>query len=92
MEIPRDFSELLALFNARRVEYVIVGAHAVAFHGAPRATGDLDILVRPGPENARRIMEALEAFGFGSVGVTASDFEAPGRVVQLGVTPVRVDL
>lgn len=92
MEIPRDFSELLALFNARSVEYVIVGAHALAFHGAPRATGDLDLLVKTDPVNARRIMGALEVFGFGSVGITATDFETPGRVVQLGITPVRVDL
>ncbi len=92
MEIPRDFSELLALFNARSVEYVIVGAYALAFHGAPRATGDLDLLVKTDPVNARRVVEALGAFGFGAVGITASDFEAPGRVVQLGVTPVRVDL
>ena len=92
MEIPRDFSELLALFNARGVEYVIVGAHALAFHGAPRATGDLDLLVKTDPANARRIMGALEVFGFGSVGITASDFETPGLVVQLGITPVRVDL
>lgn len=90
--IQKDFSELLALFNARNVEYVIVGAHALAFHGVPRFTGDLDIFVRPDAENARCVVEALHAFGFASVGITAGDFERPERVLQLGVPPVRVDI
>jgi len=92
MDVPRDFSELLALFNAHRVDYLIVGAHALAFHGAPRYTGDLDIWVRPDVENARRILQALDAFGFGSLGLTADDFTAPDKVIQLGTAPVRVDL
>lgn len=92
MDVPRDFSELLALFNAHHVDYLIVGAHALAFHGAPRYTGDLDILVRPDPENAGRILRALEEFGFGSLGLTAEDFTAPDNVIQLGRAPVRVDL
>jgi hypothetical protein len=92
MEAQSDFSELLALFNAHRVEYLIVGGHALAFHGAPRYTGDLDLLVRPTEENARRILSALSDFGFGDVGLGASDFNKPGAVVQLGVPPVRVDM
>ncbi|MBI3621185.1 MAG: hypothetical protein HY208_03250 [Nitrospirae bacterium] len=92
MDVPRDFSELLALFNAHHVDYLIVGAHALAYHGAPRYTGDLDILVRPDPENAGRILRALEEFGFGSLGLTAEDFTAPDNVIQLGRAPVRVDL
>jgi hypothetical protein len=92
MEVQQDFRELLRLFNAREVAYLIVGAHALAFHGAPRYTGDLDILIRPDKENARRVLAALSDFGFGSLGLTAEDFTAPGRVVQLGVPPVRVDI
>jgi len=92
MELQQDFRDLLVLFNAHRVEYMIVGAYALAFHGAPRYTGDLDIFVKPDEVNARRIMAALEEFGFGSVGLVAADFEAPDRVIQLGVPPVRVDI
>jgi len=92
MEVQQDFRDLLALFNAHHVEYIIVGAHALAYHGAPRYTGDMDILVRPHPENAKRIMEALDEFGFGSLGLVAQDFTAPDRVTQLGVAPVRIDI
>jgi hypothetical protein len=92
MDIHKDFSELLVLFNAHGVEYVVVGGYALAFHGSPRFTGDLDLLVRNHPENARHIIGALEEFGFGSLGLTEADFLNPNRVIQLGVPPVRVDL
>jgi hypothetical protein len=92
MEVQPDFRELLVLFNAHNVEYMIVGGYALAFHGVPRFTGDLDILVKPEPANAQRILEALEEFGFTSVGLTTADFERPDQVVQLGVPPVRVDI
>jgi hypothetical protein len=92
METQPDFRELLALFNAHHVEYLIVGGYALAFHGAPRFTGDLDIFVKPDAVNAQRILTALAAFGFSSVGLTPSDFERPDQVVQLGVPPVRIDL
>ena len=92
MEIQTDCKELLALFNAHEVAYLVVGAHALAYHGAPRYTGDLDLLVPPEPGNGERIVLALDAFGFGSLGLTREDFGSPGRVVQLGVAPVRVDV
>ena len=92
MEVQQDFRDLFALFNARKVEYVVVGAYALAFHGSPRFTGDMDILVRPGVRNARRIVAALAEFGFASLGLTVEDFKKTGRVVQLGVAPVRIDL
>lgn len=92
MEVQQDFRELLALFNARQIDYIVVGAHALAFHGAPRYTGDLDILVRPDGENAKRILKVLDEFGFGALGLTIEDFSAPDKVVQLGVAPVRIDL
>jgi hypothetical protein len=92
METQPDFRELLALFNAHHVEYLIIGGYALALHGAPRFTGDLDIFVPPEAANAQRILAALAAFGFASVGLTPSDFERPDQVVQLGVPPVRIDL
>ena len=92
MEVQPDFKELLALFNANQVDYMVIGGYALAFHGAPRFTGDLDIFVKPDPENARRIMEALDQFGFQSVELSVDDFRRPDRVVQLGVPPVRVDI
>jgi len=92
MELSPDFSELVELFNARKVDYVIVGAFALAFHGVPRFTGDLDILVRPEQDNSRRVLDALQAFGFGSLNLRAEDFSDPHRVIQLGFPPVRIDL
>ena len=92
MEAQPDFRELLALFNAHRVEHMIVGAYALAFHGAPRFTGDLDLFVKPDPDNARRILAALAEFGFASAGLTTEDFTRPDHVIQLGVPPVRIDL
>jgi hypothetical protein len=92
MEVQSDFRDLLASFNKHKVEYLIVGGYALAFHGAPRYTGDIDLLVRPDPVNAQRIMAALQEFGFGSVGLAAPDFERPYQVIQLGVPPVRIDL
>jgi hypothetical protein len=92
MEVQEDFRDLLALFNANKVDCLIVGAHALAYHGVPRYTGDLDILVRPDPANARGILKALGKFGFGAVGLTADDFTIPDKVLQLGVPPVRIDI
>ena len=92
MEIQQDFKDLLVLFNAHKVEYMIVGGYALAYHGAPRFTGDIDIYIRPDSQNAQRIIKALDAFGFGSVGLTANDFETPDKIIQLGVPPVRIDI
>ena len=92
MEIQQDFRDLLELFNSNKVEYIIVGGYALAFHGAPRYTGDIDIYVKPDKGNAEQIMTALDEFGFGSVGLAAADFVKPGQVVQLGVPPVRIDI
>ena len=92
MEVQPDFRDLLALFNEHEVAYLIVGGYALAFHGAPRFTGDIDLYVRPDHQNAERVVTALSAFGFGSVGISAEDFERLDQVVQLGVPPVRIDL
>ena len=90
MEAQTDFKELLELFNGHKVEYMIVGAYALAYHGAPRFTGDIDIFVQPSIENAQRILLALADFGFGSLNLTTKDFQNPDSVVQLGVPPVRI--
>ena len=92
MELFPDFKEWLELLNANEVEYVIVGAHALAFYGAPRFTGDLDVLIKPAPENAQKAVQALEQFGFGSLQLRAEDLLEPESVVQLGYPPVRIDL
>jgi hypothetical protein len=92
MEIRNDFKELLELFNKHKVEYLIVGGYALAFHGAPRFTGDIDLYVRPVHENTQRILAALDEFGFGSLDLCEEDFANPGKVVQLGVPAVRIDI
>jgi len=92
MEIRTDFKELLELFNKNKVEYLIVGGYALAFHGAPRFTGDIDLFIRPVRENAERILAALNEFGFGSLDLSEDDFTIPGKVVQLGVPPIRIDI
>lgn len=92
MEIQKDFKELLELLNAHKVEYLVVGGYALAFHGAPRFTGDIDIFIKPESENAKRILIALGEFGFGSMNLSESDFTSPKNVIQLGVPPVRVDI
>ncbi len=92
MEIQPDFKELLALLNQNKVEYIVVGAFAMAFHGAPRFSGDIDIYVNPASENARRVTKTIQDFGFGSLGLKEGDFDRPGQIIQLGQLPVRIDL
>ncbi len=92
MEVQKDFKELLELFNGHKVEYIIVGSYALAFHGAPRFTGDIDIFVHSSSENAKKILSALADFGFGSLNLTADDFQKQNSVVQLGQPPVRIDI
>ncbi|MFT7620819.1 MAG: hypothetical protein ACI97A_004477 [Planctomycetota bacterium] len=92
MEVQPDFKELLALFNKHDVDFLVVGGYALAFHGAPRFTGDIDLLVRPEIDNAKRIVLALEEFGFGSIGLNETDFTKPDHVIQLGKPPVRIDI
>jgi hypothetical protein len=92
MRLQKDLREFIALLNSNKVEYVIVGAFALAFHGRPRYTGDIDILVRTSPENAANVENAITEFGFSSSGLRATDFRAPGQVVQLGRAPNRIDV
>lgn len=92
MEVQSDFKELLELFNSHRVEYLITGGYALAYHGAPRYTGDIDLYVKPDSENAKNIIMALEEFGFGSLELKKEDFVEEGQIIQLGRPPVRVDI
>ena len=92
MPLNKDWCEFLELLNSNGVEYLVVGAFAVAFHGFPRYTADLDLLVRPTPENADRVLRALAELGFGKLGIQPADLCSAGMVVQLGVKPNRIDL
>lgn len=87
-----DYSDILSAFADAEVEYLVIGAYALAAHGHPRATGDIDLWVRSMPENAQRVMEALSAFGAPLAEVSREDFETPDTVFQIGVSPRRIDI
>jgi hypothetical protein len=87
-----DFKEMLSCLKDEEVDFIIVGAYALAAHGFPRATGDIDIWVRNSSENAQKIMRALMRFGAPTSHLSEEDFTAPDIIVQLGVEPCRIDL
>jgi len=88
----QDFSELLRVFNDHSVDYLVVGAHALAAHGHVRATKDLDVWIRPEIENARRILTALKSYGAPLQDLTERDLATPGTVFQVGIPPLRIDI
>jgi predicted nucleotidyltransferase len=92
--LNEDFRDFLVLLADGGVDFVIVGAYALAFHGAPRASGDIDLFVCPTPANAQRVFDALARFGapLEAAGVTAADFTQPGAVYQIGLPPRRIDV
>ncbi|MBM3841585.1 MAG: hypothetical protein FJ398_27305 [Verrucomicrobia bacterium] len=90
--LSKDLREFIRLLEAESVEYLIVGAWAVAFHGRPRYTGDVDIFLRRDAANAARMMRVIQAFGFGATGITREDFVKENYVIQLGIEPNRIDL
>ena len=92
MALSKDSREFLESLNSRGIDYVIVGAHSLAFHGQPRYTGDLDILVRATPENAAKVVDLLNHFGFADASFKESDFTQPEQLIQLGRAPNRIDL
>jgi hypothetical protein len=92
MKLPPEWRDLLELLCVERVRFLIVGAHALAAHGRPRATGDLDVLVDPTPQNARRLGVVLAAFGYAAQAREAHRFAEPDRMATLGHPPFRVDL
>ena len=87
-----DFRDMLSAFNAEGVEYLVVGAYAMASYGFPRATGDLDFWIRRSPDNADRVLRALGAFGAPTDQITHEDLLTPDIVVQFGVEPNRIDI
>ncbi len=92
MKLADDLREFVELLNSQSVEYLIVGGHAVAYHGYPRYTGDLDIFLRRTPQNAAKIIIVLDEFGFSGLGLRETTFSQPDVIVQLGQPPNRIDL
>lgn len=90
--LNQDFREFIQSLNDSQVRYLVVGGYAVAMYGYPRYTKDLDVWVEMTRENAARVMQALQQFGFGSLNLTAEDFLTPDQVIQLGYPPNRIDI
>ncbi len=92
MELDKDFSEFVELFLEHNVRFLIVGGYALAAHGLPRATGDLDAWVWTDSNNAQNIVSALQSFGFSNLSITTEDFIKQDSIVQLGYPPFRIDI
>jgi len=92
IELPPDFSEFLRLLDAKDVEYLLIGGYAVAYHGYPRATQDMDVWVAISPENASRLVQALREFGFGSPELDDQLFLKQDSIVRMGVPPMRIEI
>lgn len=92
MKLSDDLREFIELLNSLKVEFVVVGAHALAWHGLSRYTKDIDFLVSTRAENAEALGQLIEEFGFGSTGLGAADFQSENQVIQLGMEPNRIDI
>ena len=92
MKTEKDYEEFLELLNKHNVRYCVIGAFALAFHTRPRYTKDMDILIESTTDNAKRLLIALDEFGFGSLNLAVEDFTTPGNIIQLGYEPVRIDI
>ena len=92
LKLPPDFKEFLKLLGDHRVEYLLIGGYAVGYHGYPRATRDIDICIAIHPDNADRIVEALQEFGFGVAELDANLFLREGAIVRMGVPPMRIEI
>jgi hypothetical protein len=92
MNLNEDFKEFVQLLNKNKVEYLVVGGYAVAAHGYPRYTGDIDFWINREPENAKKLIQSLIEFGFGSVDITLEDLTTSDNVIQLGYPPSRIDI
>jgi hypothetical protein len=90
--LSKDFKEFLELLNENKVKYLVVGGYAVAFHGHPRYTKDIDVWIELSPDNANNILNALKEFGFGSLGLKPDDFLESDQIIQLGYPPNRIDI
>ena len=92
MKTEKDYEEFLELLNKHNVRYCVIGAFALAFHARPRYTKDMDILIETTTDNAKRLLMALDEFGFGSLNLAVKDFSTQGNIIQLGYEPVRIDI
>lgn len=92
MTLAQDFEEFVQLLNKHQVDYMVVGGYALAFHGKPRHTGDLDIWINSSEANAEKLVTAVREFGLASLGLTKSDFMEEGYVIQIGYPPLRIDI
>ena len=92
MELLKDFQDFIHLLNLQEVEYLVVGGYALAFHGKPRHTGDLDIWINISETNAAKMVNVLDEFGVGSLGLSKADFLKEGYVSQIGYPPLRIDI
>jgi hypothetical protein len=92
MVVSRDYEDLFGLLNSEKAEYLIVGGHALAFHGVPRYTGDIDIFISTDPRNAARVLRAIRKFGFSDLSLDVDDFTASNRIIQFGYPPWRIDI
>lgn len=92
MELPKDWKEFIELLNENEVEYLIVGALALAYYGIPRLTDDIDFWINPTPQNVEKLMKVFEKFGFGFVREKEKDFCLPNKILQLGNPPLRIDV
>ena len=92
MMLNPDYKDMLSRLLANTVDFILVGAYALAVHGYPRATADIDIFIKPDPLNARKVYQCLEEFGAPLENVTIEDFAVPGTIFQIGVEPRRIDL
>jgi hypothetical protein len=92
MNLEDDLREFIELLNTLEVRYIVVGAFAVAYHGYPRYTADIDLFIERSAENAQAISKAIQQFGFGDLGLSSEDFLQEDQVIQLGIAPNRIDL
>ncbi len=92
LKAEKDFEEFIKLLNKNSIEYMIVGAYALALYAKPRNTGDLDIFINRSNKNTSGLMKVLEEFGFEGAGISEKDFLTEERIIQLGVSPVRIDI
>jgi len=92
MKLQKDLREFIELLNGLEARYLVVGAFAVAYHGHPRYTGDIDLFIDVSVDNGQRLLSAINDFGFSDAGLTLSDLTQPDQVIQLGLSPNRIDL
>ena len=92
IHLPPDFKEFFQLLNSHKVHYLVIGGYAVAYHGYPRATGDIDIWITTNPDNAKKIVQAIKEFGFADPDISEEIFLKEDQVIRMGVPPLRIEI